>query len=52
MDLRRFSYGATSAIISGMALVTGLDAVSSSRVTVVASLLVFAVADRQSHGLA
>ena len=34
-----------------MALVTGLDAASSSRVTVIASLLVFAVADNLTDSL-
>ena len=51
MDIRQFSYGATSAAVTGMALVTGLDAASSSRVTVVASLLVFAVADNLTDSL-
>jgi VIT1/CCC1 family predicted Fe2+/Mn2+ transporter len=51
MDLRRFSYGSTSAVVTGMALVIGLDAASSSRATVVASLLVFAVADNLTDSL-
>jgi hypothetical protein len=43
--LRHFSYGATSAVVTGMALVTGLDAASGTRLTIIAGLLIFAVAD-------
>lgn len=51
MDLRRFSYGATSAVVTGMALVTGLDAANSTRLTVIAGLLIFGVADNLSDSL-
>ena len=51
MDLRKFSYGATSAVVTGMALVTGLDAANSSRLTIIAGLLIFALADNLSDSL-
>lgn len=51
VDLRRFSYGATSAVCTGMALVTGLDAANSARLTIIAGLLIFAVADNLSDSL-
>lgn len=51
VDLRKFSYGATSAVVTGMALVTGLDAANSTRLTIIAGLLIFAVADNLSDSL-
>ena len=51
MDLRKFSYGATSAVVTGMALVTGLDAAKSTRLTIIAGLLIFALADNLSDSL-
>jgi len=51
IDLRKISYGATSAVLTGMALVTGLDAANSRRLTIIASLLIFAVADNLSDSL-
>jgi VIT1/CCC1 family predicted Fe2+/Mn2+ transporter len=51
VELRRFSYGATSAVVTGMALVTGLDAARGTRLAIVAGLLVFAIADNLSDSL-
>jgi hypothetical protein len=51
VDLRRFSYGATSAVVTGMALVTGLDAANSTRVTIISGLLIFAIADNLTDSL-
>lgn len=51
MNLRRISYGATSAVVTGMALVTGLDAAGSARITIVAGLLIFALADNLTDSL-
>jgi VIT1/CCC1 family predicted Fe2+/Mn2+ transporter len=51
VDLRKFSYGATSAVVTGMALVTGLDAANSARLSIIAGLLIFAVADNLSDSL-
>jgi VIT1/CCC1 family predicted Fe2+/Mn2+ transporter len=51
VNLRRFSYGATSAVVTGMALVTGLDAANSTRLTIIAGLLIFAVADNLTDSL-
>ncbi len=51
MDLRKFSYGTTSAVVTGMALVTGLDAANSTRLTIIAGLLIFAVADNLTDSL-
>jgi VIT1/CCC1 family predicted Fe2+/Mn2+ transporter len=51
VDLRKFSYGATSALVTGMALVTGLGAANSTRLTIIAGLLIFGVADNLSDSL-
>lgn len=39
------SYGGTAAIVTSMALVTGLDAVAANKATVVSALLIAAIAD-------
>jgi len=51
LDPRWFSYGATSALVTGMALVTGLNAANSERLTIIAGLLIFAVADNLTDSL-
>ena len=51
VDLRRFSYGTTSAVVTGMALVTGLDAANSTRLAIITGLLIFAVADNLTDSL-
>lgn len=51
MDLRKISYGGTAAVVTGMGLVIGLDAAGSTRSAIVASLLIFAIADNLSDSL-
>ena len=51
LDPRWFSYGSTSAVVTGMALVTGLNAANSSRLTITAGLLIFAIADNLTDSL-
>lgn len=51
LDPRWFSYGSTSAVVTGMALVTGLNAAKGSRVTIIAGLLIFAIADNLTDSL-
>jgi VIT1/CCC1 family predicted Fe2+/Mn2+ transporter len=51
MHLRDISFGTTSALVTGMALVTGLDAAGTARATIVAGLLVFALADNLTDSL-
>jgi len=51
VDSRKFSYGATSALVTGMALVSGLDAANGRRLTIITGLLIFAIADNLSDSL-
>jgi VIT1/CCC1 family predicted Fe2+/Mn2+ transporter len=51
LDLRQFSYGTTSAVVTGMALVAGLDAAGGRRASIVAGLLIFALADNLTDSL-
>jgi VIT1/CCC1 family predicted Fe2+/Mn2+ transporter len=51
VNLRRFSCGATSALVTAMALVTGLDAANSTRLTIIAGVLRFAIADNLTDSL-
>jgi len=51
MNLRPVSYGATSAVVTGMAILIGLDAASSSRATIMATLLIIATADNLTDSL-
>ena len=51
LDLRRFSYGTTSALVTGMAVVTGLDAAGGRRASIVAALLIFGLADNLTDSL-
>jgi vacuolar iron transporter family protein len=44
----RFSFGATSAIITNLALITGLDTLTSPKLSIVGGLLVIALADNIS----
>jgi vacuolar iron transporter family protein len=47
----RYSFGATSAIITNLALITALDASSSGKTSIIGGLLVIALADNISDAL-
>jgi hypothetical protein len=47
----RISFGATAAIVTSMALLTGLDAADASKATMVSALLIAAVADNLTDSL-
>jgi vacuolar iron transporter family protein len=44
----RFSFGATSAIITNLGIITGLDTLTNPRMSIIGALLVIAVADNLS----
>ena len=50
-DLSRFSFGATSAIMTSLALIVGLAGVANPRVSITGALLVLAFADNVSDSL-
>lgn len=47
----QYSFGATSAIITNLALITGLDASSNAKIEILAGLLIIALADNLSDAL-
>jgi vacuolar iron transporter family protein len=47
----KFSFGSTSAIITNIALIIGLDTASNAKTAIIGSLLVIAVADNISDSL-
>jgi VIT1/CCC1 family predicted Fe2+/Mn2+ transporter len=49
--LSRISFGSTAAIVTSMALVTGLNAIGASRSTTVTALLIAALADNLTDAL-
>jgi len=49
--LTRFSFGSTSAIITNLALIIGLDAVSNAKLSIIGSLLMIGIADNISDTL-
>jgi len=51
VDLSRFSFGATSAITTSLALIVGLDATTNPRMSIVGALLILAIADNISDSL-
>jgi VIT1/CCC1 family predicted Fe2+/Mn2+ transporter len=51
MKLKYFSFGATSAILTSMALIIGLGAVSNTKLSLITGLLIIAVADNISDTL-
>jgi hypothetical protein len=51
VELRQFSFGTTSAVVTGMALVAGLDAASGRRASIITGLLIFALADNLTDAL-
>ena len=49
--LNKFSFGATSAILTSMALIVGLGSINSSKASVIGALIVIAIADNFSDTL-
>lgn len=47
----RFSFGATSAIITNLGIITGLDTLAHPKMSIIAALLVIALADNMSDSL-
>ncbi len=50
-DLSKFSFGATSAIITSLALIAGLGTASNNKLGIIGALLVIAVADNIADSL-
>ena len=50
-DLSKFSFGATSAITTSLALIVGLDTVSNPKMSIISALLLLAFADNISDSL-
>ncbi|VVB50840.1 Uncharacterised protein [uncultured archaeon] len=50
-DVSNFSFGATSAITTSLAVISGMDELSSPKMTIIGALLVIAVADNISDSL-
>jgi hypothetical protein len=48
IKLKNFSFGATSAVITGLAVIIGLSGMANSNITIIAALLIFALADNIS----
>lgn len=48
----KFSFGATSAIITNLALITGLDTLAHPKLSIIGGILVIAVADNISDSVA
>ncbi len=51
LKISRISFGGTAAIVTSMALIIGLDAVSASRKTMISALLIAAIADNLTDSL-
>lgn len=51
VNVNRFSFGSTAAIVAGMALVAGLDAAALPKPAIVSSLLIVAIADNLTDSL-
>jgi VIT1/CCC1 family predicted Fe2+/Mn2+ transporter len=51
IDLRKFSFGGPAAIVTGMALIVGLDAATAAKSAVVTSLLIIGIADNLTDSL-
>jgi VIT1/CCC1 family predicted Fe2+/Mn2+ transporter len=49
--LTKFSFGSSSAIITNLALITGMDTSTNAKVSIIGSLLVIALADNMSDAL-
>jgi vacuolar iron transporter family protein len=48
---RKYSFGSTSAIITNIALIIGMDSATNAKVAIIGSLLVVAIADNISDSL-
>ncbi|MCX6773978.1 MAG: hypothetical protein NTY68_03200 [Candidatus Micrarchaeota archaeon] len=48
IKLKNFSFGATSAVITGLAIIVGLSGMSDSNITIITALLILALADNIS----
>jgi hypothetical protein len=46
--LKNFSFGATSAVITGLAIIIGLSGMANSNITIITALLILALADNIS----
>jgi hypothetical protein len=51
MYLKKISFGGTAAIITNMALITGLQTAAASKKSIIASLLIIAIADNLTDSL-
>lgn len=51
LSTTKFSFGGTSGIITNMAIITGLNALSNAKISIIGSLLVVALADNISDTL-
>jgi hypothetical protein len=51
MRLTRISFGGTAALVTSMALITGMDAIGASRLTIITALLIAALADNLTDAL-
>ena len=51
MQINRFSFGGTAAIVAGVALIVGLDAAALPKTAIVSSLLIVALADNLTDSL-
>ena len=51
INLRKFSFGGPAAIVTGMALIVGLDAATAAKSAVVTSLLIIGIADNLTDSL-
>ncbi|MGE5102665.1 MAG: hypothetical protein ACM3SX_21970 [Deltaproteobacteria bacterium] len=51
MQIKNFSFGATAAIVTSIGLIIGLDAATATRATILAGLLIIAIADNLTDSL-
>lgn len=51
MQIKNFSFGATAAIVTSIGLIIGLDAATATRATILAGLLIVAIADNLTDSL-
>ena len=51
IDLRKLSFGGPAAIVTGMALIVGLDAATAAKSAMVTSLLIIGIADNLTDSL-
>ena len=51
MQIRNYSFGATSAIVTSIGLIIGLDAATAARTTILGGLLIVAIADNLTDSL-